>query len=495
MKAAAVREAAGTGCRVVAFSNSRSGAGMGKKVLEALREHLGNDAVFDLGENPHPERVLAAPALVAASSKANGGLRIIVCGGDGTMTWVMSAVDAVVEDLELDPSQHAFYVAMMPLGTGNDLSRTFGWGGAFRDACLRPAWVESVKNAEPERLDRWLVAVMPSAALQNVKLENVPEIFSVHEYQANGGAQTLQRRGLHYSRASAESSRLLLTGHDDARANDARAVSKLGLNVVVEDATAEDVAEAPAAASDAAASGVAAPADEPAVSPRARPLILPSESVLALGRKYTSYDGTFSNYFSVGVDAAAATAFHTARRSNPPRFNSRAKNQALYAWLGVLATGGICGCGGPPKRLHEFAELECRIVDDEDDKLRDWEQVALPKSARGLIVLNLRSYAGGRNLWGPNSCARDGCGKSAPAPQPCDGVLEIVTTDGIFDLASSLCTSQGLGGRARRLVRCSEFRLKVREACCMQIDGEPWKQPPATVHLSCIGQSDVLAHR
>ena len=76
------------------------------------------------------------------------------------------------------------------------------------------------------------------------------------------------------------------------------------------------------------------------------------ESVLQLGGTWRSYDGTFSNYFSVGVDAAGAHAFHSARRANPARFSSPLKNQALYAWLGACATGGLCGCKGPPPKLH-----------------------------------------------------------------------------------------------------------------------------------------------
>ena len=70
---------------VVLFSNSRSGGGQGKRVLDALGAVLGASNVFDLGENPHPERILASDDLVAAAQKPPG-LRIVVCGGDGTMT-------------------------------------------------------------------------------------------------------------------------------------------------------------------------------------------------------------------------------------------------------------------------------------------------------------------------------------------------------------------------------------------------------------------------
>lgn len=51
-------------------------------------------------------------------------LRILACGGDGTIAWVLSVIAA----LKLDPTPP---VAIMPMGTGNDLSRTLGWGPAF----------------------------------------------------------------------------------------------------------------------------------------------------------------------------------------------------------------------------------------------------------------------------------------------------------------------------------------------------------------------------
>ena len=53
-------------------------------------------------------------------------LRILAAGGDGTVTWILKTI----RELALDPPPA---VAVMPLGTGNDLSLSFGWGNAFLD--------------------------------------------------------------------------------------------------------------------------------------------------------------------------------------------------------------------------------------------------------------------------------------------------------------------------------------------------------------------------
>jgi len=103
---------------VILFSNSRSGGGKGKQVLDALADILGKDRVFDLGANPHPEQILAQPQIV---EEARTGLRVIVCGGDGTMTWLMAAIDVV--KTEVEGARHCRYlIAPLRLGRGNELS-------------------------------------------------------------------------------------------------------------------------------------------------------------------------------------------------------------------------------------------------------------------------------------------------------------------------------------------------------------------------------------
>ena len=47
---------------------------------------------------------------------------------------------------------------MLPLGTGNDLSRVMGWGKGYTGSELVPI-LQSIQNAEKCFLDRWNILI------------------------------------------------------------------------------------------------------------------------------------------------------------------------------------------------------------------------------------------------------------------------------------------------------------------------------------------------
>ncbi|CAA2991285.1 diacylglycerol kinase 7-like [Olea europaea subsp. europaea] len=80
-------------------------------------------------------------------------LRIVVAGGDGTVGWVLGCLGELDKHgrLPVPPT------GIIPLGTGNDLSRSFGWGGAFafnwKSAIKRT--LDRIANGRICRLDSW----------------------------------------------------------------------------------------------------------------------------------------------------------------------------------------------------------------------------------------------------------------------------------------------------------------------------------------------------
>lgn len=54
-------------------------------------------------------------------------MRVMVAGGDGTVGWVLGSLG----QLYGESREPILPIGIIPLGTGNDLSRSFGWGGSF----------------------------------------------------------------------------------------------------------------------------------------------------------------------------------------------------------------------------------------------------------------------------------------------------------------------------------------------------------------------------
>ncbi|KAK3261784.1 hypothetical protein CYMTET_29325 [Cymbomonas tetramitiformis] len=140
---------------LLVFVNGRSGGHQGAELCKRLRCMLNPLQVVELP--------LAQPQPALRLFLSVMRLRILVAGGDGTVAWVLSALDEVRQEM---PNVPAPPVAVLPLGTGNDLARVLGWA-AKAGWGLEPANVDltrvmrDVERSTVALLDRWQVTFSP----------------------------------------------------------------------------------------------------------------------------------------------------------------------------------------------------------------------------------------------------------------------------------------------------------------------------------------------
>ncbi|XP_058556786.1 diacylglycerol kinase delta isoform X5 [Neofelis nebulosa] len=127
---------------LLVFVNSKSGDNQGVKFLRRFKQLLNPAQVFDL--------MNGGPHLGLRLFQKFDTFRILVCGGDGSVGWVLSEIDGLNLHKQCQ-------LGVLPLGTGNDLARVLGWGSACDDDTQLPQILEKLERASTKMLDRWSV--------------------------------------------------------------------------------------------------------------------------------------------------------------------------------------------------------------------------------------------------------------------------------------------------------------------------------------------------
>jgi len=169
-------------------------------------------------------------------------------------------------------------------------------------------------------------------------------------------------------------------------------------------------------------------------------------------------------YFSVGWDAKAASVFEKRRTANPDAFTSQFRNNMIYTELGI----------------REIFSQSSPLSSEDFTLEVDGVNVEIPRGTRSVKVINIQSAQSGVDFWGSRDVGDANECSSKIRPACDDGVLEIVSTKGIWHMLS---TRLGMGN-AQRLGQGKSIKLTLHKRVPIQADGEAWWQEPCTIEIA-----------
>lgn len=464
---------------VLVFINRKSGGNMGVQLMHEFTELLNPIQVWDLAEHA-PEVALALFATVPR-------LQVVVCGGDGTVSWVLSAIDKLNRPVP---------VAVVPLGTGNDLAQVLGWGRkapSVETAGLLTV-LRRVSRSGICVLDRWDATVKPLApeAFDNATASNKAGTPTTTAAKPSGATATTS--------PSASSRRVGLSTPLPKRKTAPRRKQSSNNNDASVDENDEQKDDSAAHKSDNKDSNNAAGAvverkrrasdgdegegDDDVVLELSPGSCWQRLKTWRLVRKVStifpivspSPRGTGSsavvvnNYLGIGLDAVIAHKFHLLRAHYPHLFTSQLFNKAWYARLGTES--------------YFFPHAPSVLRDSGAEVFIDGVKIDLT-GMEGVCLLNIKSFGGGINFWGHAETDR----RHFSEPRMDDGLFELI---GFRDSLHVGLIQLGLT-TPLRLAQGRSAVVRTRGPLPIQVDGEPWGvKTSCEVHVTLRGQSLMM---
>uniref|UniRef100_A0A8C1WET7 Diacylglycerol kinase n=1 Tax=Cyprinus carpio TaxID=7962 RepID=A0A8C1WET7_CYPCA len=161
-------------CPLLVFVNPKSGGLKGREILYSFRKLLNPHQVFELTSG--------GPLPGLHTFRDVPHFRILVCGGDGTVGWVLGVLESIRHKIACpEPA-----ISIIPLGTGNDLARVLRWGAGYSGEDPYNILL-SVDEAEEVQMDRWTILLDAQEMTEDGKENGFLEPPKVHHQFHNKG--------------------------------------------------------------------------------------------------------------------------------------------------------------------------------------------------------------------------------------------------------------------------------------------------------------------
>ncbi|XP_008567423.1 PREDICTED: diacylglycerol kinase eta [Galeopterus variegatus] len=519
---------------LLVFVNSKSGDNQGVKFLRRFKQLLNPAQVFDL--------MNGGPHLGLRLFQKFDNFRILVCGGDGSVGWVLSEIDKLNLNKQCQ-------LGVLPLGTGNDLARVLGWGGSYDDDTQLPQILEKLERASTKMLDRWSIMTyelkLPTKASLLPGPPEASEEFYMTIYEDSVANHLTKILNSDEHAVVISSAQILCETVKDFVAKVEKAYDKTLENAVVADAVAimddqavhscepvnqssdydstdeskeeskdEDTKEsltvktAPRSP-DARASRGHAQTDSvsgPAMAASKENLPVLNTRIICPGLRAglaASIAGSsiINKMLLANIDPFGATPFID---PDPDSVDGYSEKCVMNNYFGIGLDAKISlefnnkreehpeKCRSRTKNLMWYGvlgtrELLQRSYKNLEQRVQlecDGQYIPLP-SLQGIAVLNIPSYAGGTNFWGGTK--EDDI---FAAPSFDDKILEVVA---IFD-SMQMAVSRVIKLQHHRIAQCRTVKITIfgDEGVPVQVDGEAWVQPPGIIKIVHKNRAQML---
>uniref|UniRef100_A0A3Q0RLW3 Diacylglycerol kinase n=1 Tax=Amphilophus citrinellus TaxID=61819 RepID=A0A3Q0RLW3_AMPCI len=508
--------------------NSKSGDNQGVKFLRKFKQLLNPAQVFDL--------MNGGPELGLRLFQKFVTFRILVCGGDGSVGWVLSELDKLNLHKQCQ-------LGVLPLGTGNDLARVLGWGGLCDDDAQLLQILEKLERATTKMLDRWSVMTyeVPTTNKQTpiVKEEDcLDSPLQVHITQYADSVASHLAKILDSDKHSdvISSAKYVKEATEIIKISSSLFLSQCALlnekldslvKALSEEAEAQMV---PAGTVPTQESGGSSPSESEQLMLRAnslkkalRQIIEQAEKVVDEQNRHTQVQ-RMSSSSSIkrenseelkdaeprqgSLSPTSPIVLEKAESLNTVTFSEDSvqcsEKCVMNNYFGIGLDAKISlefnnkrdehpkKCSSRTKNMMWYGvlgtkELVQKTYKNLEQRVQlecDGVPMSLP-SLQGLAVLNIPSYAGGINFWGGTK--ED---NNFGAPSFDDKKLEVVAVFGSMQMA----VSRVINLQHHRIAQCRQVKITIlgEEGVPVQVDGEAWIQPPGIVKIVHKNRAQML---